>query len=130
MFLHLLEKNERKAFLGLANHLVQLDGISDEEESRLMTLLGAEAEVSGTSLDSEEIEELCGNFDSRRSKVSALLELVALGYVDDHFSAVESDFVSQLASCWELTPTTVEEVEDWVRRQFALVGEARELWEN
>jgi len=86
--------------------------------------LKAEMGVSETGGDGRTPQDLAGVFKSRRSKVAALLELIALGYSDTAFSVSEESLVNSVANQMAISPDELQGIEDWVKEHFSLIRRA------
>ena len=77
------------------------------------------------------IEQLSGLFQYRLSRVSFLLELVGMGYVNEDFDPRQSALIVQIAEAFSFHEDgTIEAVEGWVKDQLALTKIARQLMEG
>ncbi|MFB6372138.1 MAG: hypothetical protein ABEN55_03265 [Bradymonadaceae bacterium] len=72
---------------------------------------------------------MCELFETERAKVAALLELAALGHIDDAFTANESLLLEEVVDYWEMSGGALERADEWARRQYELVGNAAQFWE-
>ena len=125
MFVENLLGPEKSAFLGLAQKVVQADGVLSPREAQLFSAFAAatEAEIrEGT------IQELASVFQTRQSKVSALLELIGLGFADGEYRPVESASIGEIAKAMGIRDDEVAAMENWVIRQVALCEEAAGFW--
>lgn len=125
MFLENLEPREKRAFLGLAHKVVHADGVLEEREAQILATLSETIEepaLEGT------VEELATEFQSRRSKVFALLELMGIGYVDGDYHVAEVESVAEIARALGFSDDELPGLESWVVRQLALLEEATGFW--
>ena len=90
MFLENLRNEERPAFLGLAKMLVEADEVLSPQESQLLMSL---SDATGAIATTGSVTDLAAVFDTRQSKVSALLELLGLGLSDDEYHPAEATLV-------------------------------------
>ena len=124
MYLNLLDDDEKRAFAELAEKMIEADGLVIGREASALAALKAEMGVSETGGDGRTPQELAGVFKSRRSKVAALLELIALGYSDTAFSVSEESLVNSVANQMAISPDELQGIEDWVKEHFSLVRRA------
>ena len=124
MYLNLLDDDEKRAFAELAERMIEADGLVIGREASALAALKAEMGVSGTGGDGRTPQDLAGVFKSRRSKVAALLELIALGYSDTAFSVSEESLVNSVANQMAISPDELQGIEDWVKEHFSLIRRA------
>ena len=74
------------------------------------------------------MQELASAFQTRQSKVSALLELIGLGYADGEYRPIESALVGEISRALGFADDEVAGMESWVVRQTALLQEAAGFW--
>lgn len=125
MFLENLTDGEKAAFLGFAHKLVQADGVLREREGEVLGSLGA---MAGGPVAEGTVNELAEAFQTRKARVSALLELLGIGLVDGEYHPAERAAVSEIAQALGFRETELAEMESWVVRQVALVEEAVGFW--
>lgn len=125
MFLENLEPREKRAFLALAHKVVHADGVLAEREARILATLSDA--IGAPALDGT-VEELAAAFQSRRSKVSALLELMGIGYVDGEYHVAEIESVAEIARVLGFADDELVGLENWIVRQVALIEEAAGFW--
>ena len=124
MYLNLLDDDEKRAFAELAEKMIEADGLVIGREAAALASLKAEMGMSGESGGGRTVDELAGVFHSRRSKIAALLELIALGYSDTAFSVSEESLVNTVANQMAIGPDDLHEIEDWVKEHFSLIRRA------
>ena len=74
------------------------------------------------------LDELGELFSTRIDRVSFLLELVGMGYVNDDCDPRESGLIDQVAVALDMRDdSTFEAVERWVVDQLELMKKAQEL---
>lgn len=126
MFIHNLNSNQQSVLIFLAKEISKADGNSDEIEKNMLDILiqQCNSEVKETRV---EIEELPTIFDSVRAKHSLLLELLGIALVDNHYHLNEKSLVSSCAQALSVNTETLEQLENWVAKQFSLSKEAERL---
>ena len=128
MWLSQLSDKQREALLGLAHNVVVSDGLLDPNEEGMLDELKREMDL--TSAEDVEYLELSGIeeiFDSRRSRVVALVNLLRLGYADGAFEIEEECLLREVCKAFQLPDEEFLLLENWVRRLVALEDEARTL---
>ena len=125
MFLENLTDGERSAFLGLARTLVHADGTLNGREEQV---LGSLTAIAGEPVAEGTVEDLASAFQTRRAKVSALLELVGIGLIDGEYQPAERAMVAEVAKALGFSESELTEMEKWVVRQVALWDEAAQFW--
>ena len=127
MFIENLTENEKAAFLGLAQKVIRADGVLAPKEELLLaswSSLGVHSPMDGT------VERLASIFSTRRSRVSALLELLGLAFADGKYRRTERTLGAEIAQALGFTESELIAMENWVIRQVALVEEAVGFWEE
>ena len=125
MFLENLTDGEKSAFLGLAQRLIRADGVLSSKEEQVLASLTA---VAGHRTAEGTLKELANTFQTRKTKVSALLELLGLALADGEYHAAEKGLVSEIAKALDFTENELDGMETWVVRQVALFEEAANFW--
>jgi hypothetical protein len=127
MFLNMLDIDEKRAFVLLAQKMIEADGIVVGREAAALAALKAEMGVSKSAQDTRSIRELSRLFKDRRSRVAALLELFGLAYTDTNFALGEQSLIATIAEDMEFTSDEIVEVESWVQDHVSLVRRALTL---
>lgn len=128
MWLAQLSEKQREALLGLAHNVVVSDGLLDPNEEGMLDEFKREMDLG--SAEDVEYLELSGIedvFDSHRSRVVALLNLLRLGYADGAFEVEEECLLREVCKAFQLPDEEFLLLENWVRRLVALEDEARAL---
>lgn len=125
MFLSVLSDLQKMAFLDLADQAIRADGRIASEELALLETMKREMALPSTVLpQGKGLSEAANAFDTRASKVAALLELIGLGLADGHLRNTENDFLEKVVSIFGVSLQDFETMKQWVARQVALVSEA------
>ena len=131
MFLASLTEPQKEAFLSLASKFIASDGKLQIDELNMLTLMKHEMELSAVNQPIDEpMETLYAYFDTHKTKVIALLELVGLGHADNEYDTTESEFIRAMAHSLGFTDEDVLVYENWVQRQLALTREALTMMEE
>jgi tellurite resistance protein len=128
MWLSQLSGKQREALMGLAHNVVVSDGLLDPNEEGMLDEFRREMEL--TSVEDVEYLELSGIeeiFDSHKSRVVALVNLLRLGYADGAFEIEEECLLREVCKAFQLPDEEFLLLENWVRRLAALEDEARAL---
>ncbi len=128
MWLSALEPEQRKALLGLAHNVVVSDGLLDPNEEGMLDEFKREMELN-PALESEylELEGIEQTFDSRKSRLIALLNLLRLSYVDGAFEIEEECLLREISEAFGVSDEEFMLLDNWVRRLLSLENEARDL---
>jgi uncharacterized tellurite resistance protein B-like protein len=120
MFLNLLKAEEKIAFLTLAKRVISADSKIAKKELLLLESMKKELDVNDNDLQdsSESIEVLCSKFSSSKSKVSALMELIGIGFVDGKFVHEEQEMIYQIAQYMGISKEETTMYIDWARRVY------------
>ena len=128
MYLRYLTADQKKALLVLAYHMVIADGTVSDEESNLLDELkhglGVDAVVTPQAMYERPSLAV---FDSRRAKMTALVQILALAFADNLFPTSESDMVRDFTREIGIAAEEMPAIEDWVRRQNVMVEEFETL---
>lgn len=131
MFLHHLTENEKKAFLTLAKEFILVDGELSKEEEDLVRIMKAEMNIEDGYPEGQiSREELFKMFESRRSQITAVIEMQGLGYANMEYHLQEKEFVNEMADAFGIGSDELADIDDWVVRQVALLYEANEFWKE
>ena len=128
MWLSSLKPEQRQALLGLAHNVVVSDGLLDPNEEGMMDEFKREMELN-PALESEylELEGIEQIFDSRKSRLIALLNLLRLSYVDGAFDIEEECLLKEISEAFGVSDDEFMLLDNWVRRLLVLEREARGL---
>lgn len=127
MFLSLLNRNEKLAFLALARKVIISDRVVAEQEKVLYNAMQKEVEILQEIVDEEftdemidnlpeDIPELCQQFSSHRAKISALMELIGLAFVDGKFVPEEREIITHIARELGVKAVDLESYIAWAAR--------------
>ena|ERR1017187_6490482 len=131
MFLNNLTLNEKKAFLTLAKEFILVDGVLSPEEEDFIAIMKSEMGVEhGFSKGEKSRKELFELFTSRRSRISAIIEMQGLGYANMEYHMQEVAFINDMAKSFGISEDELSGIDSWVVRQVALLHEAGEFWDE
>ena len=74
-----------------------------------------------------ELDGIEGIFDTRKSRLIALLNLLRLSYADGAFEIEEECLLKEISRAFDVTDDDFMLLDNWVRRLIALEDEARSL---
>ena len=129
MFVQYLDDRQQAALLHYAFEMMRADKAIRAEESIHLEVLRSQVR-QGIAAEDVPIEELSDIFEDRLTRMAFLFELVGMGFVDNKFSAGESELIGKLAIALEIGNGDLETITSWVKRQLALAEEARNLIEG
>lgn len=128
MWLSSLTDEQRQALLGLAHNVVVSDGLLDPNEEGMLNDFKREMELNPqVESDYLELDGIEAIFDSRKSRVIALLNLIRLSYADGAFEIEEECLLKEISRTFEVSDADFMLLDNWVRRLLALEDEARSL---
>lgn len=128
MWLTSLLPEQRKALLGLAHNVIVSDGLLDPNEEGMLDQFKREMELNpAIESDYLELDGIEAIFESRRSRVIALLNLLRLSYADGAFEIEEECLLKEIGRTFEISDEEFLLLDNWVRRLVALEDEARQL---
>lgn len=114
MFLAMLNGEEKQAFAVLAQRLVSADEVFEAAELRALDILWAEMGIESPEVDRRDESELAAVFETRRSKVVALLELLGLACSDRDFCLDEESMITAVAHEMGLDAAKLARLDRWV----------------
>jgi uncharacterized tellurite resistance protein B-like protein len=127
MFLGFLNDDEKRAFIALAEHMIEADGIVVGSEREALAALRFELGLPPGEEDKRDLSELAEVFGSHRSKIAALLELIGLGYSDSRFNLDEKSMVALVAHEMAIDATDLARIEAWVKDHVNHINAAMEM---
>ena len=113
--------------MGLAHNVVVSDGLLDPNEEGMLDEFKREMELNQVDVEYLELSGIEQIFDSRKSRVIALVNLLRLGYADGAFEIEEECLLREVCKAFQLPDADFLLLENWVRRLVALEDEARVL---
>ena len=127
MFINNLNEEQKSAVVVLMHRVAQADGRIDVAETQMLNEVVAGLGV--TDADNKlSTSELVTRFTTQKSKVSALLELLAMAHADGEFVATEHHYIREVASEMDVSDLELAIYNSWVIRQVSLLHEAEEFW--
>ena len=128
MWLSSLSAEQRDALLGLAHNVVVSDGLLDPNEEDMLDEFKREMAVKPEVVsDYLELDGIGDIFDSRRSRIVAILNLLHLSYADGAFEIEEECLLKEVARAFGIDDDDFRGMDSWVKRLVALEQEARRL---
>ena len=128
MWLSSLQPEQRKALLGLAHNVVVSDGLLDPNEEGMLDEFKREMELNpDVQAEYLELGGIEQTFDSRKSRVIALLNLLRLSYADGAFEIEEECLLKEVSRAFGVSDEEFLLLDNWVKRFCALEEEARNL---
>ena len=127
MWLSSLSTEQREALMGLAHNVVVSDGLLDPNEEGMLDEFKQEMELKQVNVEYMELSGIEDIFDSRKSRVVALVNLLRLGYADGAFEIEEECLLREVCKAFQLPDEQFLLLENWVRRLILLEEEARSL---
>lgn len=125
MFLGTFNDDQKRAFLVLADAVINADRRLAPQEEAMIALMRAEMGMpDGEPVPTMDEAAAVAAFDSHRVRVAAMLELTGLGLADAEMAAEEALALARLGAAFGFTETQILGQRDWVLRQVALVHEA------
>jgi uncharacterized tellurite resistance protein B-like protein len=120
MFLNLLKPEEKSAFLSLAKKVIQADSEISKQEIILLESMKRELEMGDEEVVylEDTVVNICAFFTSSKSKVSALMELIGIGFVDGEFVLEEQNLVYEIADGMGISHEETAMYIDWARRVY------------
>jgi len=128
VWLSSLSDSQRHALLGLAHNVVVSDGLLDPNEESMLDEFKREMSLSPTQeVEYLELDGIEAIFDSRRSRMVALLNLLRLSYCDGAFEIEEECVLKEISQAFEVADAEFQLLDNWVKRLVGLEEEALSL---
>ncbi|HEU4580035.1 MAG TPA: TerB family tellurite resistance protein [Polyangiaceae bacterium] len=125
MFLFHLSRDERRAFVGLAKHLIAADAREQPDEIGVLRLMERELGIPVAELPATPPRaDVLATFSSKASRVAVLMELLTLAYADGEPHPEEMELLKTVAAGLQIPELRLLEMEDWIVRQLSLNAEA------
>ena len=129
MFIYDLTEKQKSTFLILAKQLSLSDSKLTPEEERELELMERETGMQiPAAAESFDKSTLLGVFDSSKSKIATILELILLGFADGEFSEEENQYIHELASAFRITDDDLNRYARWALKQHEVLQEGKEFW--
>jgi len=128
VFLHrLIDPEAKKAFAGLARHVLGASGDLTAREARALFVMHSELELEIGALDVQEnVETLAESVRHPQAQLAGLLELFRLAFADGDIRPEERGIIDRVAAVWDVSAEALAWSEDWVRRHLTLAWEAEQ----
>ena len=117
MFLSQLKFNQKKFFLSLANHLLNIDGEFDEFESDYLRAICAEMSLSNNDVEEFNMDNVNNVFIAPEDRKILLTESIALALCNEEYDSAEELFIENLAQKLNLS-LDVENIIKMVKTHF------------
>ena len=126
MWLSALSVEQREALLGLAHNVVVSDGLLDPNEEGMLDEFKREMELN-PALEAEylALDGIEATFNTRKSRIIALLNLIRLSYADGAFEVEEECLLKEVSQAFGVGDEQFRLLDNWVRRLLSLEEEAR-----
>lgn len=126
MFVQNLNSKQQSVLLSLAKEIIAADKNLTDSEAIILDELKSQVnlDVEEMNVDLTNISSL---FKTGREKYSLLLELLGIAHADSEYHLDEKDLVSSYAKYLDVSSETLNELENWVEKQFALSKEIEVL---
>ncbi len=131
MFLETLDDRQRRALVVMAHHMMVADHTVTDEEMDLIRVLENELTIS-TPLSAKELYAPAdmAAFVEPRSKVAAVLKLVAVAYADRKIVSNEFSELRRISAEFGFTPEQFERIRAWGKAHMELVESAQSMLET
>ncbi|MBQ7611939.1 MAG: hypothetical protein IJU92_02580 [Spirochaetaceae bacterium] len=117
VFLSELTYKQKKIFLNLAHHLLNIDGEFDQFESDYLRAICAEMGLSHADIEPFELNSLKEVFSDYEAKKILLTESMALAFCNDEYDVSEKNFIQDLAKRIDLI-SEVDKIKNMVEAHF------------
>lgn len=112
----------------LAHNVVVSDGLLDPNEEGMLNEFRREMELSAAQeVEYLELDGIGDIFDSRSSRIIALLNLLKLSYADGAFEIEEECLLKEISQTFAVEESEFLLLDNWVKRLTSLENEAQSL---
>ena len=126
MFLSELTLLQRGGFGVLVHEVAHADGRLAGEEQTVLARLEAEGGPLPNST-AMSFENALSTFVETEHRRAAMIELIGVCWSDGVLADEEALVLDRIADAWAIEPSLRSDMIDWVKRQTALLTEARTL---
>ncbi|CRF45065.1 molecular chaperone DnaJ [Helicobacter heilmannii] len=126
MFIQNLNPKQQEVFLYLARKVIEADGVLHELQLGALDMLKMQCKP-GISEKEVPLNTLGKIFDTNYTKHATLLELVSVALADSRWHENERDTIYTYAKEMGVSTEKVEQLKEWVLKNFRLYEEALEL---
>ena len=131
MWLSSLSDEQRQVLLRLAHNVVVSDGLLDPNEEGMLDEFCREMGLDPVEeIEYIELDGIADVFDSRRTRIIALLNLLKLSYADGAFEVEEECLLKEISQTFEVADAEFLLLDNWVKRLVNLETEALNLIEG
>ena len=122
MFLNQLKEDEKRAFLRLAQYVMEVNVSEGEKEKAILLAYSKEMNIEIEEFDENNfnLEEVLLVFHSNTSKKIVLLEIMALIYADNQVDKEEEHFIQVMCDKFGISREQAQIYEEWTKAMLAL----------
>lgn len=114
MFLHLLNEDQKAAFLTLAQRMGMADGEDDPDELKALEDIQLQTSIESRAEMSDVLGELpLEPFVSSNDRAIAMMELLIISYADGYLHEAEAALIGQIASAFEIDQDRLNVMAEW-----------------
>jgi len=114
VFLHLLNEDQKRAFLVLAQRVSMADGEDDFDEMDALADIKLRMNVDETPDMSEVLGDLpLDPFDTPKARAIAMMELLAIIYADGYLHEAEAQLIGEIAAVFEIGQERLNAMAEW-----------------
>lgn len=131
MFLGLLKKDEKAAFLKLAHHVGRSDGDFSEKQQEIISTYCFEMQIADTEYNENEfdLDTVLKMFDTSKSQKIVLLEIMALVYSDNILHQEEKKIIDRMLELFGLNEAIATVYSEWTKAILAIAEQGKALIE-
>jgi len=122
VFLNQLKEDEKRAFLRLAQYVMEVNVSEGEKEKAILLAYSKEMNIEIEEFDENNfnLEEVLLVFHSNTSKKIVLLEIMALIYADNQVDEEEENFIQAMCDKFNISREQAQIYEEWTKAMLAL----------
>lgn len=125
MFVNFLSSEEKKSLFQLILAIARADGDISIKEIDYLSAYADEYNIDFSPNMESNLEQVCSQLRSFKSKVVAIQEIVKIALVDGHYDEAEKRGALMIANLLQLPTEKFQEIENWVieGQKWVLKGE-------
>jgi tellurite resistance protein len=130
MFLNILNKDEKIAFLEMAHHIARSDGDFSVKQKEMISTYCFEMQVDNIEYNDEfDLEKILGKFETEKSKKIVLLEVMALIYSDNIVHKEEEKIINAILEYFGFSDALASLYLEWTKTILAASEQGKLLIE-
>ncbi len=124
-------KGTQILFMKLLIHLAEMDGEISKEEEKIVSKFSKTLNIPWKDLNHNwELPKILKGITDSDGKIYFIVELTRLAFSDGTYDNLEKDTILKIAEKIDISEEKSLEIENWVKKEFALKEEFNKLLKN